>query len=121
MVHVALVKLNVMWKSNGMNIIIQLKVHNHQNTLKATSTTISHGLYFQMLQKMLRPESIFFFFSVCCIVFNCFWQLMFDKKQKGCVKRVHLVTDDGLNDWKAFYAVKIVFYSSSIGWWQIYQ
>ena len=46
---------------------------------------------------------------------------MFDKKQKGCVKHVHLVTDDGLYDWKAFYTVKIVFYSSSIGWSQIYQ
>ena len=46
---------------------------------------------------------------------------MFDKKQKGCVKHVHLVTDDGLYDSKAFYTVKIVFYSSSIGWSQIYQ
>ena len=39
---------------------------------------------------------------------------MFDKKQKGCVKRIHLVTDDGLNDRKAFYTVKIVFYLSSM-------
>ena len=39
---------------------------------------------------------------------------MFDKKQKSCVKRIHLVTDDGLYDRKAFYTVKIVFYSSSI-------
>ena len=39
---------------------------------------------------------------------------MFGKKQKVCVKRIHLVTDDGLNDRKAFYTVKIVFYSSSI-------
>ena len=38
---------------------------------------------------------------------------MFDKKQKSCVKRIHLVTDDGLYDRKAFYTVKIVFYSSS--------
>ena len=37
---------------------------------------------------------------------------MFDKKQKSCVKRIHLVTDDGLYDRKAFYTVKIVFYSS---------
>ena len=37
---------------------------------------------------------------------------MFDKKQKSCVKRIHLVTDDGLYDQKAFYTVKIVFYSS---------
>ena len=34
---------------------------------------------------------------------------MFDKKQKSCVKRIHLVTDDGLYDQKAFYTVKIVF------------
>ena len=39
---------------------------------------------------------------------------MFDKKQKSCVKRIHLVTDDGLYDRKAFYTVKIVFYSSSM-------
>ena len=38
---------------------------------------------------------------------------MFDKKQKTCVKRIHLVTDHGLYDRKAFYTVKIVFYSSS--------
>ena len=35
--------------------------------------------------------------------------IMFDKKQKSCVKRIHLVTDDGLYDRKAFYKVKIVF------------
>ena len=34
---------------------------------------------------------------------------MFDKKQKSCVKRIHLVTDDGLYNRKAFYKVKIVF------------
>ena len=39
---------------------------------------------------------------------------MFDKKQKNCVKRIGLVTDDGLYDRKAFYIVKIVSYSSSI-------
>ena len=39
---------------------------------------------------------------------------MFDKKQKSCVKRIHLVTDDGLYDRKAFYTIKIVFYSSSM-------
>ena len=39
---------------------------------------------------------------------------MFDKKQKRCVKSIHLVTDDGLFDRKAFYTIKIVFYSSSI-------
>ena len=31
---------------------------------------------------------------------------MFDKKQKCCVKQIHLVTDDGLYDQKAFYTVK---------------
>ena len=39
---------------------------------------------------------------------------MFEKKQKSCVKRIPLVTDDALYDRKAFYTVKIVFYSSSI-------
>ena len=39
---------------------------------------------------------------------------MFDKKQKIFVKRIHLVTDDGLYDRKAFYKIKIVFYSSSM-------
>ena len=34
---------------------------------------------------------------------------MFDKKQKSCVKRIYLVTDDCLNDRKALYQVKIVF------------
>ena len=38
----------------------------------------------------------------------------FDKKQKSCVKRIHLVTDHGLYNRKAFYTVKIVFYSSSM-------
>ena len=38
---------------------------------------------------------------------------MFDKKQKSCLKVIDLVTDDGLYDRKAFYTVKIVFYSSS--------
>ena len=37
---------------------------------------------------------------------------MFDEKQKSSVKRIHLVTDDGLYDQKAFYTVKVVFYSS---------
>ena len=41
-------------------------------------------------------------------------QLMFDKKQKRCVKCIHLVNDDGLYNRKAFYTVKIVFYSSSM-------
>ena len=49
-----------------------------------------------------KEEVHFFFFSVCCIVFNCSLRLiMFDKKQKSRVKRIHLVTDDGLYDRKA--------------------
>ena len=55
MVQVTLVKPNVMPKLDEINIIIQLKVQNHQNTFEATLTTILHGLSFQMLQKMLRP------------------------------------------------------------------
>ena len=39
---------------------------------------------------------------------------MFDRKQKSSVKRIHLVADDGFYEQKAFYTVKIVFYSSSI-------
>ena len=62
-----------------------------------------------------KKEVHFFFFSVCYIVFNCSWQLiMFHKKQKSCVKPIHLATDDSLYDRKAFYTVKIVFYSSSM-------
>ena len=38
---------------------------------------------------------------------------MFDKKQKSCVKRIHLVTDDCLYNRKASYTVKNAFYSSS--------
>ena len=52
--HITLVKPNVMQMLDGMNIIIQLKVQNHQNN-EATSTTILHGPSFQMLQKLLRP------------------------------------------------------------------
>ena len=43
-------------------------------------------------------------------VLYCSWQLiMFGKKQSSCVKRIHLVTDDGLYDQKAFQKVKTVF------------
>ena len=55
MVHVTLVELNLMQKLDGGNIIIQLKVQNHQNTFDETPTTVLHELSFQMLQKMLRP------------------------------------------------------------------
>ena len=60
--------------------------------------------------KNSKKKLHFFLLSVCCIVFNCSWQLkMFHKKQKTCVKRIHLVTDDDLFDQKAFYRVKMVF------------
>ena len=45
---------NVMQKLDGMNIIIQLKVPNHQHTLETTSTTFLHKLSFQMIQKLQR-------------------------------------------------------------------
>ena len=54
-VHVTLVKPNVMRKLDGMKITIQLKVQNHQNTFVVTSATILHGPSSQMLQKMLKP------------------------------------------------------------------
>ena len=57
-----------------------------------------------------KKEVHFSFFSVCCIVFNCSWQLiMFDKKQKSCLKRIHLAADDGLYNRKSFYAAFIFF------------
>ena len=34
-VHATLVKLNVMQKLDGINIIIQVKVQNHQNTFES--------------------------------------------------------------------------------------
>ena len=54
-VHVTLVKPNVMQKLDGLNIIIQLKNQNLKDTFEATSTTVLLGLSFQILQKMLRP------------------------------------------------------------------
>ena len=43
---------------NEHNTIIQLKVQNHPNTFKTISIIVLHGLLFQMLQKLLRPEKI---------------------------------------------------------------
>ena len=61
-----------------------------------------------------KKEVHFFWFSVCCIAFNCSWQLIiFDEKQRNCLKRTHLVTNDVLYDQKAFCTVRIAFYSSS--------
>ena len=54
-VHNILLKPNVMWKLDGMNIIIQRKMQNHQNPFEATSTTVLYEPSIQMLQKMLRP------------------------------------------------------------------
>ena len=34
---------------------------------------------------------------------------MFDKKQKSCIKRIHLVTDNSLYEGKVFYQGEIVF------------
>ena len=60
-----------------------------------------------------KKEVHFFFFLVCCIVFNCSWQLvMFVEKQNSCVNRIHLVTVDGLYSRQAFH--KNCFYSSSM-------
>ena len=93
------------------------------NLILTTKRTLKDWFYLEMvshraiddIMQTPKKEVHFFFFSACCIVFNCSWQLiMFGKKQKSCVKRTHLVTDDGLYHRKAFYTVKIVFYSSSI-------
>ena len=42
--------------------------------------------------------NVFFFFLVCCIVTECSRQFRFDKKQKRCLKCIHLLTDDDLHD-----------------------
>ena len=52
----------------------------------------------------------FFFFLVCYIVTDCYWQLRFDRKLRSCIKLIHLVTGDSLYDRKAFYVVKNYFY-----------
>ena len=54
-VRITLLKPIIMQKLDGMNIIVQLKVKNHQNAFKTISTNVLHCLLFQMLQKMLRP------------------------------------------------------------------
>ena len=69
---------------------------------------VSHGAINDIMQT--PKKEVHFFFSVCCIVFNCSWQLiMFDKKQKSCLKRINLVTEDGLYEQKTFYTVKKFF------------
>ena len=54
-VHVTLVKPNVMQKLDGMNMIILLKVQSDRKTFKAISTTVLYGMSFQKLKKILRP------------------------------------------------------------------
>ena len=58
---------------------------------------VSYRAINDMIQIPWNKEH-FFFFAFCCIVFNYSRLLMFDKKQKHCVKGIHLVTDDGLFD-----------------------
>ena len=53
-VHVTLVKTNIILKLDGMDIIIQLKVKNHQSTFSTIWTTVFDGLIFQLIQRMLR-------------------------------------------------------------------
>ena len=40
-----------MQELDRLNIIIQLKVQTHQNTIQTILSTVLHGLLFQMLQK----------------------------------------------------------------------
>ena len=55
-VHITLVKPNVMWKLNGMNIIVQPKFQDHQNTFETISATILHELSFQILPKNAKTS-----------------------------------------------------------------
>ena len=55
-----------------------------------------------------------FLFSVFYIVTDCSWKLRFDKKQKGYIKLIHLVTDDGLYGQKAMNKLKKCFYLQSV-------
>ena len=45
-IHVTLVKPNITQKLDKINMIIHLKVQNHQNNFEATSSTVLHGLSF---------------------------------------------------------------------------
>ena len=57
---------------------------------------VSHRAVNDIMQTP-KKEVHLFFFSACYIVCNCSWKLiMFDKKRKSWVKRIHLVTDDDL-------------------------
>ena len=83
---------------------------------------VSHRAINDIMQTP-KNEEHFMFFSVCCIDSNCSWQWkMFDKKkQKSCIKRIHLVTDDGLYDRKPFLHSKNCFLFILYEWWQICQ
>ena len=69
------------------------------NLILSNKRTLKDQFYLEMgphratkdIMQTTKKKVHFFFFSVCCIVFNCSWQLMFDKKQKSCIKRIHLV------------------------------
>ena len=56
--HFTLAKPNIMQKLDRINMIIQLKVQNDQNTLKGTSTSVLYGMTFQMLQKMMTRKNL---------------------------------------------------------------
>ena len=47
------------------------------------------------------------FFSVCCVVAGCSWERRFDKKQKSCIKRIHLLPVDGLYYRNTLYKIKV--------------
>ena len=70
---------------------------------------VSHRAHNDLIQTH-KKKMDFLFFSVCFIFTDCSRQLRFDKKQKRCIKRIHLVTD-GLRDHAVYYKVKSCFYS----------
>ena len=93
------------------------------NLILTKKRTLKDSFYLEILSHraindvMQTPKKKVHFFLLLglFIVFNCSWQwIVFDKKQKRSVKHIHLVTDDGLYDQKAFYKLKIAFYSSSM-------
>ena len=51
----------------------------------------------------------FYFFSVCCIITNCSWQLMLDKKQKTFCKTCSFSSWWWFTGSKSFYKVKNCF------------
>ena len=53
-VHVTLVKPKVNENSDGINIIMGLKVQNHRKFSELTPNIVLHGLSFQTFKNMLR-------------------------------------------------------------------